>query len=288
MEVNGQAIAELVPIALLIIIANGLVLVLFFKRKQLRTPPNFILFSLAICDLTSGVIHIPLFIIVAFTPVVQSIELHYYLRTVVSVFHNASAISTCYHILVATAEKYMSIALPVKHRQLNTKTIKAVLGVVWTWSIVFSFIPFAWVNMEDSDSKAKFQIAHVVFCLVTVFLLPYIFMIYAFVSIFKKISSFGKEGQKMVPKRHSLQQTTVAKRCLVLFASMATIYLVCWLPWYILMLLYQICPENEQLLMIPSKVILLLRYAASISNPCLYAFLRRDFKLALKSLFRNC
>ena len=45
MEVDTQAIAELVPIAFLIAVANGLVLVLFARRKHLCTAPNYILLS---------------------------------------------------------------------------------------------------------------------------------------------------------------------------------------------------------------------------------------------------
>lgn len=41
--VNGQAIAQLLPLALLIIVANGLVLTLFSKRRELHTPPNYVL-----------------------------------------------------------------------------------------------------------------------------------------------------------------------------------------------------------------------------------------------------
>jgi len=62
-DINGDSIAQLVPVALLIILANGLVLVLFSKRTQLRTPANYLLFSLAACDFITGVINIPLFII---------------------------------------------------------------------------------------------------------------------------------------------------------------------------------------------------------------------------------
>ena len=288
MEVDTQAIAELVPIAFLITVANGLVLVLFAQRKHLRTAPNYILLSLAICDISSGIINIPLFILVAFTSVLRSTQSHSYFVILVSVLNNMSAVSTCYHILVATSEKYLSIVFPVKHRRITTKTIATVLGVVWTWSIIVSFAPFAWTHVQNTDAQFKSDLAHVIFCLITVFMLPYMFMIYTFVVMFKRISKLGENSKsKIATKPQMCRQAWLEKKCFVLFVSMATIYLVSWLPWYILMLLYKIWSETERL-QIPSHVFVLVRYATSITNPGLFTFFRRDFKLALRSVLRKC
>ena len=288
-SVDIEAIAELVPVALLIIIANGLVLVLFAKKTQLRTAPNYVLFSLAVCDFMTGIINIPLFIIVAFTPVITSFEIRYYMATLVSVLNNLTAISACYHILVATTEKYLSIIWPVTHRLMTRRTVSRVLRVVWALSFIVAFSRFAWVNIEDVETQARLTQGHVVFCLVAVFLLPYAFMIYAFIVIFKAISNQGKpKGDILLSKPAAdgrRRQAALEKRCLTLFVTMATIFLLCWLPWYILMLLYKVMDDVEEL-EIPAHVFVLVRYATSITNPMLYTFFRRDFNTALKSLFK--
>ena len=286
-EVDGEAIAQLLPIMILIVIANGLVFILFAKRKELRTRPNYVLFSLAVCDLTTGLINIPVFILVAFTPVITSAELKFYLRFLVGVLNNLTAISACYHILAATTEKYLSIIWPVTHRLIKRKTVIKALIAVWVASVIVAFIPFAWVNMDHKALQTN--IGHVIFCLITVFLLPYSFMIYAFVVIFLAISKQGRSHCKKPSKQKSSRQARQAaleKRCLILFASMATIFLVCWLPWYVLMLLFRIS-YNANELRIPSHVFVLVRYTTSIINPVLYTFFRRDFKTALKSLFER-
>ena len=287
LSTNIQAIAELVPVALLIILANGLVLVLFSKRTQLRTPANYVLFSLAACDFITGIVNIPLFIIVAFTPVITSYKYQYYMTILVSVLNNFTAILACYHILAATTEKYLSIIWPVTHRSMTRKTVFKVLQVAWLLSFIMAFIPFSWVNMEDAETQGKLTLGHVIFCLVAVFFLPYAFMIYAFVVIFKSIAKRGKAKRNTSSRTLQLsRQATLEKRCLILFASMATVFLVCWLPWFILMLLFKV-KDNVKELEIPAHVFVLVRYATSIINPVLYTFFRRDFKTALKSLFQN-
>lgn len=145
-----------------------------------------------------------------------------------------------------------------------------------------AFFPFAWITSKDT----AYQTGHVIFCLVVVFLLPYSFMIYAFVAIFRRISTKGKRRSQAICGPHHSRQAALEKKCLILFVCMAMIYLVCWLPWFILMLLYAVYDKQDDL-EIPSHVFVLVRYATSIINPILYTFFRRDFRMALKSLFRG-
>ena len=282
--IDGESIAELVPISLLIIIANGLVLIIFSRRRQLRTPPNHVLFSLAICDFTNGIITIPLLIVVVFTSVITSHKMLVYAYKLVNVLNNLTAISSCYHILVATTEKYLSILWPVTHRRIRKGTVVTVLIIVWLVSFAIAFSPLAWITSVDRT----FDLAHVIFCLVAVFVLPYSFMIYAFVVIFQRISTTSTKriGSKTISEQYLRRQAALEKRCLNLFVCMAMVYLVCWLPWFILILLYEVYDEQNEL-ETPSHVFALVRYATSIINPVLYTFFRRDFRLALKSLFRR-
>ena len=286
--VGIQEIAQLLPIAFLIILVNGLVLVLFLKRTQLRTPANYVLFSLAACDFINGVINIPFFIVAAFTPVIPySSKFQSNMVVLVSVFNNFTATSASYHILAATTEKYLSIIWPVTHRLMTRKTVFIVLQVVWVVSFIVAFIPFTWVNMEDRETQGKLTLSHVIFCLVAVFLLPYAFMIYAFVVIFKSIAKRGKAKENTSSRSSQLcRQAALEKRCLILFVSMATVFLVCWLPWFILMSLYKV-KDNVTDLEIATHLFVLVRYATSIINPVLYTFFRRDFKTALRSLFQR-
>ena len=118
-------------------------LFLFVKRAQLRTPANYVLFSLAACDFITGVINIPFFIIVAFTPVIPCSSKYLSdMIQLVSVLSNFTAISACYHILAATTEKYLSIIWPVKHRSITRKTVFKVLQAVWVVSLLWLSFPF--------------------------------------------------------------------------------------------------------------------------------------------------
>ena len=104
-------------------------------KKYTSLRPCYVLFSLAVCDFMTGIINIPLFIIESLTPVIKSFEVRYYMAILVSVLNNLTAISSCYHILIATTEKYLSIIWPVTHRLMTKKislqSAQSSLGVVY-------------------------------------------------------------------------------------------------------------------------------------------------------------
>ena len=275
---NLQAIAELVPIALIIIVVNMLVFVLFCKTKKLRTQSNYILVSLAISDFMTGALDIPLFVIVFFTPTISSRKVRFYLGFLVVALHTITAALSVYHIFLATLEKYLSIICPVTHRLVKKATVKKALLMVWFVSAVIGFLPFAWIDKPSGDVHF---FVHGILCLVMVFILPYSFMIYAFVKVFRVVSRRAKQRNKR-RKRRLAQE----RKCVMLFVSMATLFAICWFPWFIIMLLL-ILKLIQQAHETPSHIFALVRYLTSIINPFLYSLLRPDFYAALKHLLKK-
>ena len=283
---NVEVIAELVPIALIIIIINVLVFVVFLKTKKLRTPANYILFSFSMSDFMTESLNIPLFLIVFNTPVVSSNTVRFYLGFLVTVLHTVTAILSVYHILIVTLEKYLSIVWPVIHRLVKktTVTVNRVLFVLWFVSALVGLIPFTWIKKARDYSGTKYFLGYIIFCFVAVFALPYSFMIYAFVKIFRTLSSLLKRRLKRPSSRR--RKLARERNCIVLFVTMATLFAVCWLPWFLLMLLYtlDLIPQNFYT---PAHVIILIRYATSFINPLLYILFRPDFYAALKQLLKK-
>lgn len=286
LKINVTAIAQLAPIASIIVVVNMLVFVVFLKTKKLRTPANYVLFSLAINDFMTGALNIPLFIIVFFTPVITSSTVRFHLGFLLTVVHTLTAIISVYHIVIATLEKYLSIIRPITHRLVKKTTVIKVLLMVWFLSAVIGFIPFAWINKTRHPEGAKYFIGYVIFCFAAVFLLPYSFMMYAFVKIFGAISrGVGQCGTSDTRKRHK-KKLARERKCVILFVTMATTFSICWFPWFLLSLLFSLKFEPEAL-EVPSHVFALVRYITSVINPLLYSLLRPDFYAAIKNLLKR-
>ena len=287
--------AQLIPIAVLIAFVNGVVFVLYAKDKHLRTPANYLLFSLAVCDFMTGLINIPLFIIVftrVFAPQPGKIFGFF-----VVVLHNMVIVSVVYHIFLTTAERYFSIVHPFRHRWKITKgTVLKIILAIWLAAIVIAFLPIVWfhrfIYFQENISSVTLQIqtGHNIFCMVFVFLLPYTVMVYLQVIMFRNIRrrsfKFGKQERLSCTAVN--RKVNSMKRSLIIFALMAFFYAVCWFPWYVVSLLINLWfPLSYEAQIVLSKfahTFVIIRYYASIVNPALYIFLKRDFFASLKSI----
>lgn len=279
-----SAVPELVPFSVAIILANSFVFVLFLKKSILRTPANYLLLSLALCDFFTGSVNIPLAIL-AFTQVVPYAKLSdvFYL---VTVLHNFTAVATGYHILVITVERYLVFAWDVR-RPISKNAIWKVLGGVWGASAIIAIVPFFWKSDVYKPKASILQISHAIFCLAAVFLLPYTFIIYAYAVMFKAIKKTRKQMESVQngnePEKAGCSGSE--KRCLVVFVTMGTLYLVCWLPWFSLVLIFSIDASNDTgIHETVSHVVAVVRYMTSVLNPVLYTFFKRDFFTAFKQV----
>ncbi|XP_022809321.1 RYamide receptor-like [Stylophora pistillata] len=270
-----KALSKLLPIAIAIVLANGLVFVLFYRCPRLRTSSNYVLLSLAICDFSTGAFAIPYFI--AYNFEILPKELHY--GTYVS--HTLLAVSGSYHILVVTALKYLATVSPLKHYVVTKRLVlKIVLGV-WIISTVIAVIPLAW---HGNETSASCHIIHTALCLVAVFLFPYVFMIYAFIAMFRAITKRQRPSSVESNKLRKQKKNQSDRRCILVFATMAIIFVSCWLPYFTAMLLVAIGIGDLDFFL---EACMVIRYITSFANPLLYTFFKRDFWSALRNLLQN-
>ena len=281
-----RILREVLPIAIIIVLVNSLVFYLFLKQKKLRTPTNCLLLSLAVCDFLTGCVGIPLFIAVAVRAVKPPAAAHF--GTFIVIFNNAMAITAAYHILIITLERYFSILKPFVHRQLTKKSMLKVALLVWFLSTVIGVMPYAWSSRTFTDPIGfrKTQFGYVVFCLVFVFFIPCILIVVSQILMFKTISKRGIHSlsSRAVNQRKARNE----KKCLIIFALMAVIYLTCWLPWFVLFLYFSLwfplSIETMEVLSDLAQVFAIFRFLTSVVNPVLYTFFKRDFLDAFKRL----
>ena len=288
MKVNYRIISEALPIAIVIVLTNSLVFYLFAKRESLRTPTNCLLLSLSLCDFMTGFIGIPSFMILVIgvldTNLAALVQFHMFVVT----FNNALAISTAYHVLLITLERYLAIVKPFVHRQMTKKSMMKIVLVVWLTSVVIGYMPYAWSwkKFTDPISYKKIQFGYITFCLTFVFLVPCILIVVSQVRMFRIIAERGRCASTR--RGTSQQKTRQDKKCLIIFALIAFIYLACWLPWFVLSLCYSLwfpkSQETKAILYNLSKVFGIFRFVTSVVNPVLYTFFKRDFLDAFKTL----
>ena len=279
-----KVLKQLLPIAIAITLANGLVFALFYKRRNLRTSSNYLLIGLAVCDFITGAVNIPYFIIFCFKVVPQTMnkDFSYWLY----ILHTLITVAAAYHIFIITAEKYLAIIRPLKHYLVTKKMVLKVLAAIWIISAFIAVIPLAW---KDNPQSVLYFIIHSSVCLVLVFAVPYAFMIYAYIVMFKAITSKTRPSSthSVTASRSAHKKTINDRKCILVFAVMAAIFAFCWLPYFTIMLVLAI--KNyfklgiSQPMSAATEAFGIIRYMTSVTNPLLYTFFKRDFWQALRN-----
>ena len=270
-----------VPIAVAIVICNVLVFALFARKRILRTPSNMFLLSLSISDCANGLVNIPLFLSVTF--VFQTWEC----RTAVLVLHNFTLILTAYHILVITAERFFAIMKPFKRRSSLSKSFAVrVILAVWLVSGVIAAIEVP-IHVYDSPTFGKI---YLLVYFLAAFVLPFLFMFYAFVVMFCTLR------KRKCVARHRKDIRTYKKllsdwKCLLIFTTMLVVFLICWCPSYVIRMviivfareIWTYSPHFPKVL----ESFTIIRYVSSVLNPLLYTMLKADFINALRTFRRS-
>ena len=274
--------SKVLPIAIAIILTNGLVFFTFYKQKSLRNSSNYLLLGLAVCDFLTGAVSIPYYVIFSFEVVPRSMlnDFAYWMV----VLQTLVAVSAAYHILVITGERYLAIIKPLKHYLVTKTTVFKVLAGIWIVSAFIATIPFAW---RIAQSKI-WDITHSVICLVIVFLVPYVFMVYMYAVMFKAVNGRNRPSQHGGSVKRWQTKRSKDRKCITVFAIMAAIYLCCWLPYFTLMLTYKIKAFTKSKdFDVADKIteaFVIIRFITSVTNPLLYTFFKRDIWYALRSL----
>ena len=275
-----KALSKLLPIAVVITLTNGFVFFLFCTRPRLRTSSNYLLLSLAVCDFFTGAINIPYFIIFSFKPRISGFWMY--------ALHTLMAVSAAYHIFTIIAEKYFAIIRPLRHFLITKKTIFKILAGIWIAFALYAVIPITW---NGSNSRNFWYTIHAIVGLVFVFFVPYTLMIYAFIIMFRAIAKRERPTSvRHTDKRRQEQKSINDRKCVFVFATMAAIFAICWLPYFTIMLVYIFYNKYYQTsnyfssIKKAAEVFTIVRYMTSAFNPLLYTFFKRDFLFALRTL----
>lgn len=280
----------LIVLSVLVVAINLLVISLFFHREYLQTKTNSLLISLAVSDLMVGVLGIPL-------NIACNAFLEEGVCTAAALIYRFIAVSTMYHILVVTLERYIYVMYPMKYINIVTgpRLLMAIAGL-WLLSIFFSLIQLAWEDptkfFEPRDKVWRnYALGYNIFGIVFTLFLPAVFMAISYVRMFMVIHRQIKEIRGLYNTRNGVtanQRAPIATeaRALFIFALMLTIFIVCWLSFYVtgfLIFLTEIKSLPHDALMAFDFI----RFAVAFVNPILYAFLKRDFSRALRSFFKR-
>lgn len=280
--------SSLIVLCVAIICVNTLVLVLYSKRRQLRTKTNTLLVSLATSDLLMGLFGVPLFI-------ACKAFLNGDVCIVQGVVFRFIAVSTMFHILAITAERYFCVLHPMQYINIVTgKRILRVIACIWAISLFVALIQLSWVlpfgYFSDNEIKFTASLAYNCVGLVVCFAIPFLGMVVfytrMFITIHRQVQKIRRQSVVLdfATSSSNFRSSYRQLRALITFTIMLGLFAGSWITWYISIL--QIY-ANVQFFPEVSMVIFdFLRVGVSLINPLLYTFLKNDFREALVSFLK--
>lgn len=277
----------LITLSVLIIAINVLVLLLFIRRRPLRTKTNLLLVSLSVSDLMMGLLGIPMN--TACNALVGYKSFSGLCITSAAVYRFI-AVSTIFHILIITGERYVSVIYPFRYMTIVTKRRTVTLiSSVWFFSLFMALIQLAWQELDHFTSrnptKLRWGLIYNIIGIVVCLLIPLAFMLFFYVRMFNVIHHQAEQIRKLNNIHESRgrgKHLDAEKRAITIFALMLGIFTCCWSTWYIGLL--QDYLSKDVFYAIPTVWLLVfdfLRFSTSLINPMLYTFLKQDFRREL-------
>ncbi|ELU15113.1 hypothetical protein CAPTEDRAFT_63714, partial [Capitella teleta] len=291
-------------IILFTLLGNGLVVTAVASFQRLRSVTNYFVVSLAVADLTVAILVMPYSLLF-------EVFGEWRLGWIFCYFWISCDVTCCtasiLHLCIISLDRYLAITQPLtyKSRMSRRRAVAMIVGV-WICSVAISFVPI-YLGWFADDSVMQLYVdspqcglyvnkIYAVISSTTSFYFPLIVMLFAYVKIFRIAQSQAREIKKLesaLQNHHPLNSHRLSKRskrlnrdskAIKTLGTLMGLFCVSWLPFFLMYLIVPFCSPACQ---VPPKWVSLitwLGYANSFFNPCVYAFLNRDFRLAFKKI----
>ena len=268
------------------VVANSFVLFLYWRKPVLRKKSNMIIISLAVSDLSSGLVTIPLVVSCAVSSAVTEPKCF-----AMDICQRFLSLSTILHLFAATMERYLRILKPLHSIAMVTnRRLVCVLSSIWVVSLTASALQLAWTDLQNASSNeaGRIEIVYSMTILCVFVFLPFVLMIVAFTHMFvvikrkkTQLSDLVGDGQRAAKRN---KRRRVQKRSVLVYSAMTLTYAAGWFPYFFLTYMGDLEQKHYWLPLWLDTLLLYAKFATSLLNPILYTFFKTDFQSALRSL----
>ncbi|KAM9339481.1 trace amine-associated receptor 1-like [Symphorus nematophorus] len=257
---------------------NLLVIISIIYFKQLHTPTNSLILSLAMADLLVGVLVIPLTMEFSVTFCLYYEDFFCKLR---GIFDVSLCTSSILNLCCISVDRYYAVCQPLTYRtRINNHIVGIMVLVSWGLSVLIG-ICFIIVQQKQNQCIATclIDIMINILGLMFSFYLPVVIMLCIYLKIFlvaqrQACSIQGAKSGATVSKMERKATKTLA--------IVMGVFLMCWLPFFLFTTLLSFSHFY-----VPLALVELLNWFAllnSMLNPFIYAFFYSWFRSAFKMI----
>ncbi|XP_035287197.1 trace amine-associated receptor 13c-like [Anguilla anguilla] len=271
----------------LTVCGNLLVIISICHFKQLQTPTNFLVLSLAMADFLVGVIVMPLYFTMWIDPW-RCFDILY-----CTTFKVAAYYFTCisiYNVALITLDRYLALSNPFHYSMKMTVNVTLrMIAILWLYSLIYSMV-LLYFNGDITDMKADITCGE---CSVTVnkvwaivdFIIAFVLPCSMIVIINLKIFAIAKKHANKIrsvrkcPKNDHGSMASERKAAKSL-GILVAVFLLCLVPYYVSAFV-DIYFRNKSVHLAISITAPLVYLNSSI-NPIIYALFYPWFQRSVK------
>ena len=270
-------------ISIMILIVNGIVLLVVYKRRSLlKGLSNKIVLSLVLSDLLTGVSML-LHIISSIHPdlALPRQPFAFCYRVFVDIITLWLQLVTMGTLFLIITERYISLRYPFRmDRYINRKSVVIAITVIWIISFAYSSIQLSWLHvvldgewtMEEDNYIGTADSIFSCVSILTFVLLPIVILFIMFLCMFQEIRKFPSINET-VSRREE-------KRIIISFAIMYITFVLLTLPYFVMRLMMDLS-VIKLVIRVPialKKTSYFLKCLPGVTNTYIYVLKKPDFK----------
>ncbi|XP_039387817.1 trace amine-associated receptor 7a-like [Mauremys reevesii] len=273
---------------------NLMVMITIAYFKQLHSPTNILLASLACADFCLGLTVLPF-------SSIRSVETCWYFGETFCRFHSCLDASFCYssifHLCFISVDRYVAVTDPLIYPLKFTVPVSGMfIAVAWIFSLVYSFS----IVFTGANDKGIQELVNALSCVgscqlvfnktwVVVSSLLYFIPFFTMIALYSKIFAVAKQQARMIEMMSNNTQSSgnyndrVRKRerkAAKTLGIAAIAFLVCWSPFFINVIIDAFLDFITPSLLF--DIMVWFTYSNSAINPLIYSLFYPWFRKAMK------
>ncbi|XP_064873832.1 trace amine-associated receptor 13c-like [Oncorhynchus nerka] len=270
---------------------NVLVIISISHFKQLHTPTNLLILSLAVSDLLVGLIVIPVMTVAIMEPCWDFGEYFCVFQIYITSLCTSLSLG---NLVLISIDRYVAVCDPLLyHSKITITRIRCCISITWCCCIIYrAAIIKNFVNVQVPSRCLKecttvegsiwVNITDLVFTMVV----PCSVIITLYMKIFVVARSqarkvFSKEAASVSGVK-TVQASKSERKATKTLSIVVVNYFICWIPSLFVFFFFSVLIDN-----LLAYFISFLAFVNSLINPIIYAFLYPWFKVTAKLILRR-
>ncbi|KAG8505810.1 Melanocortin receptor 5 [Galemys pyrenaicus] len=273
----GIAAEVFLTLGLISLLENILVISAIVKNKNLHSPMYFFVCSLAVADMLVSVSNawetITIYLINNKHLVIEDA----FVRQIDNVLDSMiciSVVASMCSLLAIAVDRYVTIFYALRYHHIMTvKRSGVIIACIWTFCTSCGIVFIIY-----------YESTYVIICLIAMFFTMLFFMVSLYIHMFLLARTHIQQIAAL-PGFHSVRQKT-SMRGAVTLTMLLGVFIVCWAPFFLHLILMISCPQNIYCSCFMSyfNMYLILIMCNSVIDPLIYAFRSQELRKTFKKI----